>query len=196
MILHQMKQRHSVTIIITPELKQQHIWLHAYPEVQHKATNKTFQIKKKKKNFLQTLELKSMLSLFEIRLHATQESLLTSSKAQALITSSYLSSLYFFPNKMLLFTVPGNTQGCWETYAILPCTMTFPWLGASSPSRARNSDDWNRRQHMHMWTGRTQAWTWMLHSPHPGVWSRILEQDKMQLWILKEKHGKEHYRSM
>ena len=150
MILHQMKQRHSVTIIITPELKQQHIWLHAYPEVQHKATNKTFQIQKKKKNFLQTLELKSMLSLFEIRLHATQESLLTSSKAQAFITSSYCSSSYFFPNKMLLFKVPGNTQGCWETYVILPSTLTFPWLGGSSPSTALNSEDGNRQQRTHV----------------------------------------------
>ena len=72
------------------------------------------------------------------------------SKAQALITSSYLSSLYFFPNKMLLFTVPGNTQGCWETYAILPCMLTCPWLGGSSPSRAFSSDDWNRWQHTHV----------------------------------------------
>ena len=91
-----------------------------------------------------------MLSWFEIQLHATQESLLTSSKAQAFITSSYRSSSYFFPNKMLLFTVPGNIQGFWETYAILPSTVTFPWLGGSSPSRARNSDDWNRGQHTHV----------------------------------------------
>ena len=91
-----------------------------------------------------------MLSLFEIRLHATQESLFTSSKAQAFITSSYRSSSYFFPNKMLFFTVPGNTQGCWETYAILPSALTFPWLGGSSPSRALNTEDWNRRQHTHV----------------------------------------------
>ena len=49
MIFHQMKQRHSVTIIITAELKQQCILLHTYPEVQHKATYKTFQVQKKKK---------------------------------------------------------------------------------------------------------------------------------------------------
>ena len=51
---------------------------------------------------------------------------------------------------MLLFTVPGNNQGCCETYAILPWTLTFPWLGGSSPSTALNSDDCNRRQHTHV----------------------------------------------
>ena len=63
-------------------------------------------------NFKQTLKFKPTLSLFEIQVYAAQKSLLTSSKAQALITSSYSSFSYFFPNKMLLLTVPENTQGC------------------------------------------------------------------------------------
>ena len=48
----------------------------------------------------------------------------------------------------------------------------------------------------HMWTGSTQARTRMLHSPHSPAWSSISEQDKVQLGILKEKNGKEHYWSM
>ena len=109
-----------------------------------KQQSKTFQIKKK---FQLTLEFKPTLSLFEIWVDVAQKSLFTFSKAHAFITSLYLSSSYFFPNKMLLLTVPGNTQGCWETYAILPWMLTFPWIKGISRSKALNSDDWNRQQH-------------------------------------------------
>ena len=121
--------------------------------------------------------------------HMQLKSLLTFFKAQAFITFSYRSFSYFFPNKMLLLTVPENTQGCWETYAIFPCTLTCPWLRGSSPSTALNSEDWNRRQHT-----REQAALRTEHAPqhswpHPGAWHRIepfhLEQDKVQFWQLR-----------
>ena len=156
-----------------------------------------FKFKKKKKNFLQTLELKSMLSLFEIRLHATQESLLTSSKAQAFITSSYCSSSYFFPNKMLLFKVPGNTQGCWETYVILPSTLTFPWLGGSSPSTALNSEDGNRQQRTHVNTvhsGRNT--THSTADPTLVLDTRYQKSIKYSFGYCRGKNGKEHYWSL
>ena len=136
-----------------------------------------------------------MLSLFEIRLHATQESLLTSSKAQAFITSSYCSSSYFFPNKMLLFTVPGNTQGCWETYAILRSTLTFPWIGGSSPSTALNSElfQWGLKQtatHTREHGALRMEHDPQHSRPHPGAWYTISEEYKVQLWILQGKKWK------
>ena len=53
-----------------------------------------------------------LLSLSDVQADATLKSLLTFFKAQAFITLSYRSFSYFFPNKILLLTVPENTQGC------------------------------------------------------------------------------------
>ena len=91
-------------------IKTAGIQLHIYPD-QIKATIKDLSNLKTKKNFQQTLYRKPTLS-FEIGVYVAQKSLLTSFKAQAFITFSYRSSSYFFPNKILLLTVPGNIQGC------------------------------------------------------------------------------------
>ena len=151
------KEQHSVSVLMTSGLNSN---IYACILTQETTINikqhwmmfqtlrKNKQKNKQTKKELST-KLTSSLNQFLIIWNSgtTQKSLLTSSKAQAFITSSYRCFSYFFPNKMLLLTVPGNSHGCWETYAILPCTLTFPWLGGSSPSRARNSDDWNRGHH-------------------------------------------------
>ena len=121
--------------------------LHIYPESHLKLLKIQRSFKLKKKELSTSPVVKSTVLLFEIWVHATQKSLLTSSRAQAFSTFSYRSFSYFFPNKILLLMVPGNSQGCWGTYAILPRTVTCPWLGGSSPSTALNSDDWNRCKH-------------------------------------------------
>ena len=146
------------------------------------------------RTFDKTFSLKSTLSLFEIQVNTTQTSLFTFFKAQAFITFSYRSSSYFFPNKMLLFTVPGNTQGCWETYAILRSTLTFPWLGGSSPSTALNSEDWNRQQHTHVNTvhsGRNT--THSRANPTLVLDTRYQKSIKYSFGYCRGKNGKEHY---
>lgn len=62
------------------------------------------------------------------------------SRAQTRITSLYLGTLYGCPNKMFCLTVPTNSHGSCELYAISPPTIHEPFDRRNSPSTACSNE--------------------------------------------------------
>ena len=158
MKLHQVKQKHSVTIIITSELKQQRIWLHTYPEVQLKATNKRPFKLKIKKNFQQTLDLNQYYHYLKYEYMQLKSHYSPLSKHKPLllfhIVPFHISSQIKCYSSQFLETPRAAEKHTQSAHARWP----FPGSGTAPPAEhltVMTETDSNT----HRWTGCTQQGT-------------------------------------